>query len=78
MILSDIENKKNEFEKLNVRLNYNKNNEYSLDGNIFYKEKKIKFFYDLKYLDHIINIKGFIKGKDLEVNNNTNIDANFY
>ncbi len=78
LILSNIENKKNEFEKINVRLNYNKNNEYSLEGNIFYKEEKIKFLYDLKYLDDNINIKGFINGKGLEINNNTNIDANSF
>ena len=76
LILSDIENKKNEFEKINVRLNYNKNNEYSLEGNIFYKEEKFKFNYDLKYIDENINIRGFIKGKDLEVKNDTNINAN--
>ena len=74
LILSDIENKKNEFERINVRLNYNKNNEYSLEGNIFYKEEKIKFFYDLKYLDNNINIKGFINAKGIELNNDTNID----
>ena len=76
LILSDIENKKNEFEKINVRLNYKNNNEYSLEGNTFYKEEKMKFFYDLKYLDDNINIKGFINGKGLDINNNTNIDAN--
>ncbi len=76
LILSDIENKKNEFEKINVRLNYKKNNEYSLEGNIFYKEEKMEFLYDFKYIENNINIKGFINGKGLELNNNTNIDVN--
>ena len=42
----------------------------------FYKEEKIKFSYDIKYLNENINIRGFINGKGLELNNNTNIDAN--
>ena len=76
LILSNIENKKNRLEDINVRLNYKNNSEYSLDGNIFYKEEKIKFSYDIKYLEGNINIKGFINGKGLEFNNDTNIDAN--
>ena len=76
LILSDIKNKKNKFENINIRVNYNNNSEYSLEGNIFYKGEKIKFSYDLKHLDESINIKGAIKGKGLEVNNNTNIDLN--
>ena len=76
LILSDIENKKNRFEDVYIKLNYNNNSEYSLEGNIFYKEEKFKFNYDLKYIDENINIRGFIKGKDLEVKNDTNINAN--
>ena len=76
LILSNIENKKNKLEDINVRLNYKNNSEYSLEGNIFYKEEKIQFSYDIKYLEDNINIKGFINGKGLELNNDTNIDAN--
>ncbi len=76
LILSNIENKKNKFEDINVKLNYKNNSEYSLEGNIFYKEEKIKFSYDINYLNENINIRGFINGKGLELNNNTNIDAN--
>ena len=43
LILSNIENKKNKFEDINFRLDYKNNSEYSLEGNIFYKEEKIKF-----------------------------------
>ncbi len=76
LILSNIEDKKNKLENINVRLNYKNNSEYFLEGNIFHKEEKIKFSYDIKYLEDNINIKGFINGKGLELNNNTNIDAN--
>ena len=76
LILSNIENKKNKLENINVRFNYKDNSQYSLEGNIFYKEERIKFSYDIRYLEDNINIKGFINGKGLELNNDTNIDAN--
>ena len=76
LILTNIENKKNKFEDINIRLNYKNNSEYSLEGNISYKEDKIKFSYDINYLNENINLRGFINGKGLELNNNTNIDAN--
>lgn len=76
LILSNIENKKNKLEDINIRLNYKNNSEYSLEGHTFYKKENIKFSYDIKYLEDNINITGFIDGKGLELNNNTNIDVN--
>tara|TARA_A100001011_G_scaffold160423_1_gene168845 strand:+ start:10914 stop:12749 length:1836 start_codon:yes stop_codon:yes gene_type:complete len=78
IILSNIENKKSKFDNINFRLNYKNNNQYLIHGDIFYKKEKIKFSYDLKYLEKNININGYIKGKDLEVNNNTTVDMNTF
>ena len=75
VILSNIKGKKNKFENINMSLTYKNNNIYFIGGNIFYKKEKINFSYDLEYLEKNLQIKGFIKGKDLEVNNNTNIDT---
>lgn len=78
IILSNIENKKNEFDNINFILNYKNNNEYFMEGDLFYKKEKINFSYDLKYLEKDVNIKGFIKGIDLELNNNTTINMDTF
>ena len=75
-IFIKVNGKKDKFDKINFKLDYEDNNQYLIKGDIIYNEEKLDFYYDLKYSDSEANIIGNIKGKSLVIKNNTSINVN--